>query len=444
MEKLLSLYQEHIKTLQNRTRDALSRHHLDSVLIHSGEPIRIFLDDSDYPFKVNAHFKAWVPVTDVPHCWLLVDGVNKPKLWFYSPVDYWHSVEALPSSYWTHEIELIHLKNVDDIQKELASYINKNTAYIGPNTQRAGSLGVSIDNINNQSLLNYYHYYRAYKTGYELACMREAQKMAVNGHIAAREAFQAGLSEFDINMAYLMATGHRDTDVPYGNIVALNEHAAVLHYTKLDHESPDEYRSFLIDAGAEYNGYAADITRTYSAKENHEFTSLVKDMNDAQQALIATMKAGVRYTEYHVQMHQRIAGLLNKYGIVKGVSEEEMVSAGLTTPFLPHGLGHALGLQVHDAAGFMQDDKGTHLAAPAMYPFLRCTRIVEPGMVLTIEPGFYFIDSLLEPWKEGKYSTHFNWKQIEHFKPFGGIRIEDNIIIHDNKIENMTRDLHLA
>ena len=84
--------------------------------------------------------------------------------------------------------------------------------------------------------------------------------------IAAREAFQAELSEFDINMAYLMATGHRDTDVPYGNIVALNEHAAVLHYTKLDHQSPDEYRSFLIDAGAEYNGYAADITRTYSAK----------------------------------------------------------------------------------------------------------------------------------------------------------------------------------
>ncbi|HIH6546465.1 TPA: Xaa-Pro dipeptidase, partial [Proteus mirabilis] len=336
MEKLLSLYQEHIKTLQNRTRDALSRHHLDNVLIHSGEPIGVFLDDSDYPFKVNAHFKAWVPVTDVPHCWLLVDGVNKPKLWFYSPVDYWHSVEALPSSYWTHEIELIHLKNVDDIQKELAPFINKNTAYIGPNTQRADSLGVSLDNVNNQSLLNYYHYYRAYKTGYELACMREAQKMAVNGHIAAREAFQAELSEFDINMAYLMATGHRDTDVPYGNIVALNEHAAVLHYTKLDHQSPDEYRSFLIDAGAEYNGYAADITRTYSAKENHEFTALVKDMNDAQQALIATMKAGVRYSEYHIQMHQRIAGLLHKYGIVKGISEEEMVSEGLTTPFLPH------------------------------------------------------------------------------------------------------------
>ena len=126
----------------------------------------------------------------------------------------------------------------------------KNTAYIGPNTQRADSLGVSLDNVNNQSLLNYYHYYRAYKTGYELACMRrEAHENGSQWTYRRSWAFQAELSEFDINMAYLMATGHRDTDVPYGNIVALNEHAAVLHYTKLNHQSPDEYRSFLIDAG---------------------------------------------------------------------------------------------------------------------------------------------------------------------------------------------------
>lgn len=84
-------------------------------------------------------------------------------------------------------------------------------------------------------MIDYLHYYRSFKTEYELACMREAQKMAVNGHRAAEEAFRSGMSEFDINIAYLTATGHRDTDVPYSNIVALNEHAAVLHYTKLDH-----------------------------------------------------------------------------------------------------------------------------------------------------------------------------------------------------------------
>lgn len=156
-------------------------------------------------------------------------------------------------------------------------------------------------------MLDYLHYYRAYKTDYELACMREAQKTAVVGHRAAHEAFLSGMSEFDINLAYLTATGHRDTDVPYGNIVALNEHAAVLHYTQLEHQAPSEARSFLIDAGAEYNGYAADLTRTYSAQSDNAFAALVKDLNQEQLSLIDTIRSGVRYTDYHIQMHQRVA-----------------------------------------------------------------------------------------------------------------------------------------
>lgn len=102
--------------------------------------------------------------------------------------------------------------------------------------ERALQLGIEASNINPKGVIDYLHYYRSFKTEYELACMREAQKMAVNGHRAAEEAFRSGMSEFDINIAYLTATGHRDTDVPYSNIVALNEHAAVLHYTKLDHQ----------------------------------------------------------------------------------------------------------------------------------------------------------------------------------------------------------------
>jgi len=111
---------------------------------------------------------------------------------------------------------------------------------------------------------------------------------------------------------------------------------------------------------------------------------------------------------------------------------------------MPHGLGHPLGLQVHDVAGFMQDDNGTHLAAPSQYPYLRCTRVLEPGMVLTIEPGFYIIDSLLTKLRGGKFSQYFDWAAIDALKPYGGIRIEDNVVVHANRIENMTRDLHLA
>ncbi|WP_446470583.1 Xaa-Pro dipeptidase [Xenorhabdus stockiae] len=443
MEKLASLYQEHIKILQKRAKEILARSQLDALLIHSGELLRVFLDDSHYPFKANAHFKAWVPVTKVPNCWLWIDGVNKPKLWFYSPVDYWHSVEPLPHGYWTEEVEMFHLASAEDINAALNSFSKQHTAYIGEQVERAKSLGISEHNLNPKAVLDYLSFHRSYKTDYELACMREAQKTAVNGHMAAHDAFLSGVSEFEINMFYLIATGHRDTDVPYDNIIALNENAAVLHYTKLQQTVPAEIRSFLIDAGAEYNGYAADITRTYAAKSNSEFASLIKGLNDEQQAIITTIKAGTRYTDYHINMHYRIARLLKKQDIINGISEEAMVEKGLTVPFFPHGLGHPLGLQVHDSAGFMQDDTGTHLAAPEMYPYLRCTRVLEPRMVLTIEPGLYFIETLLAPWRVSEYSKHFDWKKIEALKPYGGIRIEDNIVIHDGKIENMTRDLQL-
>ena len=156
------------------------------------------------------------------------------------------------------------------------------------------------------------------------------------------------------------------------------------------------------------------------------------------------MKAGTSYIDYHIQFHQRIAKLLRKHQLVTDMSEEAMVENDLTGPFMPHGIGHSLGLQVHDVAGFMQDDTGTHLAAPSKYPYLRCTRIIEPRMVLTIEPGIYFIESLLAPWREGPFSKHFNWQKIDAMKPFGGIRIEDNVVVHENSIENMTRDLKLA
>ncbi|MBN1083751.1 Xaa-Pro dipeptidase [Erwinia aphidicola] len=443
MESLVTLYQEHVKTLQQRAQQVLARHNLDAMLIHSGELLTVFLDDHTYPFKVNPQFKAWVPVTQVPNCWLWIDGVNKPKLWFYSPVDYWHNVEPLPNSFWTGAVEVIGLKNADDIGQQLPAQ-RQNVAYIGPVAERARQLGFNSDSINPKGVIDFLHYHRAYKTGYELYCMRQAQKIAVTGHRAAKEAFKSGMSEFDINVAYLSATGHRDTDVPYGNIIALNEHAAVLHYTKLDQHVPEQLRSFLIDAGAEYNGYAADLTRSYAANSGSEYAQLVKEMNAEELALIGTMKAGVRYSEYHEQMHFRIASLLIKHQLVNGISAEAMVKDDLTGPFMPHGIGHPLGLQVHDVAGFMQDDRGTHLAAPQQYPYLRCTRMVEPGMVLTIEPGIYFIESLLAPWRAGKFSKHFDWAKIDALKPYGGIRIEDNVVIHAHSVENMTRDLNLA
>lgn len=217
----------------------------------------------------------------------------------------------------------------------------------------------------------------------------------------------------------------------------------MLHHTRLQQNAPVEKCSFLIDAGAEYNGYAADLTRTYSFRSNNDFAALIKDLNSEQLELIDTIQCGVRYTEYHLQMHHRLAKILRTHKLLVEISEEAILALGLTRPFLPHGLGHFLGLQVHDVGGFIQDDIGTCLAAPSEYPYLRCTRIIQPRMVLTIEPGLYFIDSLLSVWRSGEFSKYFNWQKINMLKSYGGMRIEDNIIIHKKRVENMTRDLGL-
>ena len=135
--------------------------------------------------------------------------------------------------------------------------------------------------------------------------------------------------------------------------------------------------------------------------------------------------------------------MLGQFGLIK-CSAEAAVQQGVTSTFYPHGLGHFLGLQVHDVAGFMRDEMGTHLSAPAEHPFLRCTRVIEPNQVFTIEPGLYFIPSLLAKLKLSEQASVVNWERVERFVPYGGIRIEDNVIVHEDRIENMTREAGLA
>jgi Xaa-Pro dipeptidase len=230
--------------------------------------------------------------------------------------------------------------------------------------------------------------------------------------------------------------------MPYGNIVALNENCAILHYTHFEPNAPQTHNSFLIDAGANFNGYAADITRTYDFKKQGEFAELVTAMTAIQIELGKGLKPGMLYGDLHVECHNRIAQILSDFNIVK-LPAADIVERKITSTFFPHGLGHHLGLQVHDVGGFMSDYKGTHQASPDGHPFLRCTRMIEKNQVFTIEPGLYFIDSLLGDLAQTDNKQYINWNKVEAFKPYGGIRIEDNIIVHEDSLENMTRDLHL-
>jgi Xaa-Pro dipeptidase len=143
--------------------------------------------------------------------------------------------------------------------------------------------------------------------------------------------------------------------------------------------------SFLIDAGASVNGYASDITRTYS-RRGDEFQQLIDALDEAQRQLVAACVPNTNYIDVHLLAHRKIAELLVRFGVVRDIDANGVIDKRISSTFFPHGVGHLLGLQVHDAGGFMADRTGKTIPKPEGHPYLRLTRVIDPGWCFTIEP----------------------------------------------------------
>jgi Xaa-Pro dipeptidase len=431
---LAQLYPAHLATLQQRAAAALERAGYDHLLIPAGTLRYRFLDDSPYPFAVNPQFKAWLPVTKAPGSWLSITPGRRPRLIYLQPHDYWHVVPAAPSGYWVEHFDIVVIREPHEVLAHLPTDLAR-CAIVG---EEDWAVGEAKPN-NPESLLAYLHWHRAWKTEYELAMLRVASKLGARAHRAAEAAFRQGHSEYGIQMAYLAAAHETENELPYTNIVCLNEHAAVLHYMELERNPPSVAHSFLIDAGASFHGYACDITRTYAGADEAEFQSLVDAMDAAQRKFCSQVRVGQDYAALHVQSHHAIAQILRDFDFVR-MSAEAMVESGTTSTFFPHGLGHYLGLQVHDVGGFQENDRGGFVARPAGHPYLRLTRTLDAGQVMTIEPGLYFIDLLLAELKQKPAAKDVNWAKVDAFRRYGGIRIEDDVACTAGEPENLTRE----
>ena len=168
------------------------------------------------------------------------------------------------------------------------------------------------------------------------------------------------------------------------------------------------------------------------------FADLISSMDAMQQRLCAEARRGVSYVALNELAHRLLAQVLAEHGITRS-TPGECFDRGVTRTFLPHGLGHLLGLQVHDAAGHQATPSGTSNAPPDEHPFLRLTRTLEPGFVVTVEPGLYFIPALLEELRNGPASRLVNWDRVERFLPYGGIRVEDNVLVTETESRNLSR-----
>ncbi len=430
---LNTLYTAHLAEQQRRTEHALARGGYDALLIASGIEKFAFLDDRPYVFQTNPHFKLWAPLIQHPDSWLVIRPGHRPRLVYCQPEDYWHVPPAAPSGFWVDHFELIVVRKPADALPHLQ--VPGRLAIVG---EVDAALNGVVPN-NPPEVLNPLHYARAVKTPYELRRMREASVLGARAHLASQRAFREGRSEAQIHRAYLEAVGHAERELPYSNIVALNEHAAVLHYQYQDVVAPAQSRSLLVDAGAQSCGYASDITRT-TGNGDPQFQALIDAMDAAQRRLVDQVRPGTDYRDIHLASHREVAGILRQLGIVR-MDEDAMLAQRVTATFLPHGIGHLLGLQVHDIGGFMAGEDGGTLPKPDGHPYLRLTRVLQPGMVVTIEPGLYFIPMLLDQLRATAAAAAVDWSLVKHLSAFGGVRIEDDVACStEGAPENLTRD----
>lgn len=430
--KLGALYPAHIRTVRERTDQALSEAGFDAIVIAAGDLRIQFLDDAPYPFKVNPHFKWWVPIVDNPNCFVVYQPGSKPLLVYYQPVDYWYKPAGTPQGFWVDQFDI---RVIADAAEAKQHFPKGRVAVIA---EEGGAL--QAGDMNPEPLMLRLHYERSWKTDYEIECVRQANVRGVAGHREAEKAFRSGESEYEIHLAYLRASDQTEEEIPYSNIIAINEHASVLHYTQHERGRIDVTRrhSFLIDAGAAVNGYASDITRTYS-RENDEFAQLIAAMDDMQQGLVGMIAPDVNYPDVHMAAHRGVAEIVVRFGFVKDLDADAVVEKRISSTFLPHGVGHFLGLQVHDVAGFAANAHGATLAKPEGHPYLRLTRRIDPRMVFTIEPGLYFIEPLLSDLQKSENAKYVNWQKVDAFRKFGGIRIEDDVVVTESGQDNLTR-----
>ena len=429
---LTDLFLDHLRIRLAYAEQALAATGHDALVISSGQPFTYFQDDQDAPFNTVPHFRHYCPLAG-PHHVLKLEPGKRPLLVRYAPEDFWYEQLPLGTPFWASGFDLVEAPSLEAVWQAVGQPAR--AAYLGNETGQAAKAGL---NLNPEALTAYLDWGRSSKTPYEIKCTEEATILAARGHLASRAAFLAGASELEIHYAFVQAVGCLEFELAFPSIVAQNEKAATLHYE--NKRSFRKGQNLLLDCGARFQGYASDITRTTPTAEcDARFQALVAGMEKNQQELVAAVMPQVPFGNLHHLSHLKLAALLKEQHYLDA-EPEEAVRLGLTRAFYPHGLGHHLGIQVHDVAGKLAGPDGSLAPPPPEHPHLRTTRTLEAGQLVTIEPGCYFIPMLLRPFRSNEHAPRFNWPLIDDMAKMGGIRIEDDVLVTATGRRNLTRE----
>jgi Xaa-Pro aminopeptidase len=252
-------------------------------------------------------------------------------------------------------------------------------------------------------------------------------------HLAAMRCARPGMTEAQVWGEVMKVVSGADSHVSFNSIITRN--GQVLH----NHAHHNTLRSgdlLLVDCGGESPlHYAGDMTRTFPVDPT--FTQRQKDVYEialaSQVAACEAIKPGIAYRDVHMLAARVIAEGMKSLGLMKG-STEDAVAAGAHALFFVHGLGHMMGLDVHDmedlGEAYVGYGEGFERSTQFGTGFLRMARTLRPGFVVTVEPGIYFIPELTQMWKaEGRFTDFINYDKVESFLDFGGIRIEEDYLV---------------
>lgn len=277
---------------------------------------------------------------------------------------------------------------------------------------------------------------REIKDTHEIEEIEKAMLTAYYMHTTAMKMAQPGVKEQDIAGTIEGISLALGGPVSFPVILSIN--GQTLH-NHAHGNILEKGRMMVTDAGSESGlHYASDITRTVpvGGKFDTRQAEVYQIVLDANMAAIDAIKPGVPYRDVHFLASRVLVDGLKNLGIMKG-DAEEAVQAGAHTLFMPHGLGHMMGLDVHDMEGLGEDFVGYDDTIKRSDQFgtayLRLGKKLKPGFVLTDEPGIYFIPDLIDKFKsEGKFTEFVNYDKLESYRDFGGIRIEDDILVTEN------------
>jgi Xaa-Pro dipeptidase len=423
-KKLLSLFEEN----------------QDGVIYLKGADIMYrYGTDFEFPFRQESNF------------WYLT-GVNEPEYHAVLDIksgDYhlfaperdaqfavWHG-KIKSNDQIQKEYEPDHLHRANDILSVLKK-LSPSTVYCLDEEQAEFIEDLNREfNVETDTLQDALTFCRCIKTDHELDLLRESARVNNIAHLEAMKALKPGMHEYEMKGVFdYHQTSNGLLQPAYTGIHAGGTNSAILHYVE-NRDKINDGDLYLIDAGYECEGYASDVTRTYPAngRFSGDQAAIYQIVLDALNKSIDNVKPGVKMEDLHMGASRIILHGLKELGVVKG-DIDDMMENNIFALFFPHGLGHFLGLDTHDVGGYPQ---GVERIDRPGIKFLRVRRELMPGMVITIEPGIYFIPALLKPALENaEQAKYLNADKVESLLNFGGIRIEDNLIITEDGYENLT------